>query len=70
MISQITLDRSNARHAEVLDVLEILADELGSATNAAVQCIKNADRYVKAKAQLDCQNNPNPDGANDNGNTT
>ncbi len=59
----ITIDRSTKNYADLLDVLDHLKDELGSATNAAVQCIKDSHRFQSAKAELDRQNelkNPKP----------
>lgn len=52
MIVAVTIDRRSSNYGEILDTLEYLSDELGSATNAAVQCIKDSPRYQAAKARL------------------
>lgn len=60
MITAITIDRSTEKYADVLDVLYLLKDELGSATNAAVQCIRDSERFQSAKADLDRQQDSSP----------
>ncbi len=55
MLSMIQLDResANGRYARILDVLDVLKVECGSASNAAAVCIRGSARYKRALKSLD-----------------
>ena len=62
MVRVINIDRAtgNGRYADVLDVLEFMKDEFGSATNSAVQCIRASEIYQEAKLKLEHQRLASP----------
>ena len=71
MLTQIAIDRATGegRYGDVLDVLEFLRGTYGTASNAAVQLIRESPKFQNARAELDRQNelqkqSLTPDGGN------
>lgn len=57
MLVNVAILRESRDYAEVVDVLEFMATELGSSANAAVQCIKESPRFQRAQTQFQRQQN-------------
>lgn len=61
MLNAVTINRTTPRNEEILDVLDFMTDELGSASNAAVQCIRDSQRFKDAQIKFNGSRNPGPE---------